>query len=252
LPNFLIVGFPKCGTHALLRNLGKHPEIFTHPHEVNFFRKQDVSLEEYSSLFESDRRYAGEKSPLYATDANAMRRIADTLPDARLIICVRHPIHMMHSFYNFRVWEYENGFAPGFDPEENPFERIILDGLTVNRMSVTQGQYMDHIVANVLPFFDRQDIHVVIQERMWRDMIGEMNRVYAFLGAKLWNGEYDVVNSINQGRDRYPRIDYASPQYPAAIDHLNALYRRTNQALFDFLQDDIPEWRHYDALYRTD
>ena len=39
LPNVLIVGFPRCGTSALLHNLGKHPEVHAHPHEVGFFRK---------------------------------------------------------------------------------------------------------------------------------------------------------------------------------------------------------------------
>ena len=183
LPNFLIVGFPKCGTHALLRNMGKHPEIYTHPHELHFFGGKNASIEKYKSFFSTEKPYRGGKSPLYIVKTAAMRQIARTLPDAKIIICVRHPVHMLHSFYNFRVWEYENGLPSGFDQGEVPFERIVLEDLDIKSMRVAYGRYMDYITCNVLPFFNRQNVCIVIQERMWVDMTREMNRVYEFLGA---------------------------------------------------------------------
>lgn len=249
LPNFLIIGFPKSGTHALLRNMGEHPEIYTYPHEVRFFGKKDAPLEEYKQYFKTKKQFRGEKSPLYVANADVMQRIAQTLPDVRILICVRHPIHMLHSFYNFRIWEYEDGYPSGFDPREFPFERIVTENLTVKNLCIDLGKYMNYISTNVLPFFDRQRIHVVIQERMWNDMAGEMNRIYKFLGAESWEGAYKVINSKNHGEDRYPRIDYRNQAYRDAIVQLRTAYIDSNQALFDFLQDDIPEWRYYDLFY---
>jgi len=58
----VIVGFPKCGTHALLLNLGEHPDVFAYPQEVSFFGRDRLTLDEYRRLFDSDRALAGEKT----------------------------------------------------------------------------------------------------------------------------------------------------------------------------------------------
>jgi len=249
LPNFLIVGFPKCGTHALLRNLGRHPDVFTHPHEARFFGKPGRSLDEYRALFDTDKRLRGEQSPIYVAEPAAMQAIAETLPYAKLIVCIRHPIQMLHSFWNFRVWEFESGYPAGIDPAEWPFARIVLEDRMVSGLGIRRGRYADDLEGNLLSRFDRRNVCIVIQERMWASMRSEMNRVFTFLGVEPWDAAWDVINSQNHGRDCYARIDYESADYRRALARLVAEYREPNRALFELLGDDVSEWRRYDALY---
>jgi hypothetical protein len=61
---------------------------------------------------------------------------------------------------------------------------------------------------------------------------------------------YAIVNSWSGGRDLYPSIHYDTPAYRESLAWLIQHLEPYNQALFDLLGDDIPEWRHYDQLYR--
>jgi hypothetical protein len=145
LPNLIIVGFPKCGTHALLHNLDLHPEIHTHPDEVSFFGRSDGRGDDFVRLFDSDYRYNGQKNPLYVLHPKAMAHMAELVPDARLIVCLRHPIQFIHSYYNFRVWEFEHGFAAGVDPGQCSFDELALEEREIKWMSIHQGCYIRHI-----------------------------------------------------------------------------------------------------------
>src|SRR3954454_21922705 len=108
LPDFLLLGAPKAGTTALHLALARHPEVFmSMPKEPKFFltddghqpvarggpgdaqtiRKQVWRRADYERLFDAAPPGArrGESTTLYLHDEAAHRRIAATLPDARLV-----------------------------------------------------------------------------------------------------------------------------------------------------------------------
>jgi len=270
LPNLIILGFPKCGTRALLHNLARHPDVYTHPHECRFFGTQK-SLAEYSALFRPGYRYNGEKSPQYVLAEHAMRHMAELVPDAKLFICIRHPVQFFHSLYKFRAWQFERGFSPVLDPAEHSFESIVLDEITLQSVDIRYGCFLSHIQENVLKYFDRDQIHFVVQERMFRDTVGEMNAVFRFLGlspppvdgvldldpAALADAEADAekfddaYERFRTSRDdlRYSRIDYSTDAYRQAIAKLFDLYEPHNRALSAFLGDPLLEWDEITAVY---
>jgi hypothetical protein len=118
-PDFLIVGAPKAGTTALHAALSQHPEVFvTRPKEPKFWlcdgapppswrgpgdaHSQQEWIwrhDEYTALFETAHpdTVRGESTPFYLWSRGAHRRIAESLPDVRLIAVVRDPVDRAYS-----------------------------------------------------------------------------------------------------------------------------------------------------------
>ncbi len=113
VPDFFIVGHPKCGTTALYQMLRSHPQIFMPElKETRFFaaelhpRSEHLethphTLEQYLSLFAPARsgQCAGEASPSYLRSEHAAARIAQLAPEARVIAILREPASFLHSLH---------------------------------------------------------------------------------------------------------------------------------------------------------
>jgi hypothetical protein len=135
-PDFLIVGAPKAGTTALHAALSQHPEVFmSTPKEPKFWlcdgapppawsgpgdahsrREWMWRAEEYAALFEPARPHQvrGESTPFYLWSRGAHRRIAEALPEVRLIAVVRDPIDRAYSNW-MHLWS--DGLEPVADFE---------------------------------------------------------------------------------------------------------------------------------------
>jgi hypothetical protein len=141
LPNFLIVGAPKCGTTSLASYLTQHREIFlpdTKPHisppktEPNFFVSDRTAmgvwpgkmrynlaytkLEDYLSLFSEvkDHKMIGEASPSYLYFyEQSIPAIKKLIGDAKIIIMIRDPVsrafssHLHHKRNNKEPYSFE-------------------------------------------------------------------------------------------------------------------------------------------------
>ncbi len=113
LPDFFIVGHPKCGTSALHQMLKQHPQIHMPVKEPRYFSpskparseanaaKQPHTLEGYVALFAGARpdQRIGEATPSYLLSGSAASRIADVQPDARIIAIVREPVSFLRSYH---------------------------------------------------------------------------------------------------------------------------------------------------------
>lgn len=112
LPDFIIIGTMKSGTTSLFRWLGDIEGV-TLPEvkEPGFFARPDLwphGLADYSGLFAaaSHEQVTGEASVIY-TDPRQARgaatRIAEALPDVRLICVLRNPLQRLRSHYRHEV-----------------------------------------------------------------------------------------------------------------------------------------------------
>jgi len=115
LPTFVVIGAMKAGTVSLRHYLDEHPHVFLGRGgtlgEPNFFIAEDNwprGRGWYESLFDGAGRAAaiGECSPSY-TWAHIYRsvpeRMAQVVPQARLVYVVRDPIARMQSMYMHQV-----------------------------------------------------------------------------------------------------------------------------------------------------
>ncbi len=121
MPNFLVIGAAKSGTTALYYALRQHPEIYmSRTKEPNFFafegdrlafrgpgdqrtinRHSITSLAAYQRLFHgaSQELAVGEASTAYLYHARAPERIRHYVPNARLIVILRHPVERAYSSF---------------------------------------------------------------------------------------------------------------------------------------------------------
>lgn len=110
LPDFIIIGMMKSGTSSLYYWLAEQPECSPAAKEINFFSEDALwarGVEWYSTFFAEARpgTLVGEASTSYTKDAGpqAARRMAATVPDARLICVLRHPLERTRSEYRHHV-----------------------------------------------------------------------------------------------------------------------------------------------------
>ncbi len=119
VPNFFIVGAPKCGTTALSEYLRHHPNVFfSSQKELNFLNddlpQEDItglhrvsSLSDYLKYFaeaNENHRAVGEGTPHYLRSRTAIQNILDLNPEARLIAMVRNPVDLVDAFHATRLY----------------------------------------------------------------------------------------------------------------------------------------------------
>lgn len=112
LPDFLIIGAMKSATTSLYRWLADQPEVFmAWPKEADFFSRDDLwrkGIESYAAMFTpaTSDQLIGEASVSYSSpdrSAVAAPRMARTVPDARLVYVLRHPVERIRSHYRHEI-----------------------------------------------------------------------------------------------------------------------------------------------------
>ena len=136
IPNFFIVGAPKCGTTALSEYLRYHPNIFiSNPKEPYYFADdlfgKDLekyvgisALEDYKKLFvhcTNDHLVVGEASVWYLYSKTAIQNIYRYNKGAKIIVMLRNPVDLLVSLhlqmlYNFQ--EDVSSFQKAWDLQE--------------------------------------------------------------------------------------------------------------------------------------
>lgn len=97
-PDFLILGTPKGGTTAVLRWLEQVPGLWCHPRkELHFFDGRYAYGEAWYCAqfprFQADAGILrGEATPNYFSDPSTPQRVANLIPQARLVVLLRDPV----------------------------------------------------------------------------------------------------------------------------------------------------------------
>src|SRR5882672_4936026 len=111
MPEFFIVGAPKCGTTSLYAYLSRHPAVFMPRVKEPFFFCSDIqttsmvrSLDDYCALFALAPlgSMRGEASTLYLFSEVAIPRIMALRPDAKILVMLRNPSDAAYSFHQQR------------------------------------------------------------------------------------------------------------------------------------------------------
>jgi hypothetical protein len=129
IPDFFIVGAPKCGTTAMYRWLAAHPEVFVPVKEIHYFgsdlahRRPPVSEERYRALFAdavAAHRAVGDVAVWYLMSESAVEEIHAFNPDARIIVMLRRPDDMLYSLHSQLLYSGEEDlldFGAALDAE---------------------------------------------------------------------------------------------------------------------------------------
>jgi hypothetical protein len=232
LPDFLIIGAQKAGTTALMMNLDVHPGVSMagsggRPRELHFFDQHwDRGLDWYRGFFDRSDRLQGEKTPDYFGHAFALERMARILPHARLVVSLRNPVDRAYSQWNHFNQISEESTAWGWRVES--FEKAIARS---GNMLIRYGEYATHL-SSLYRFYPREQVHVVIAERLREKSQEEYDRLLRFLGLDPGPRPF---------RNHHER-EYGTPMAAETREMLNARFAPLNEELFALLGARIDEW----------
>ncbi len=190
LPNFIIIGSGRSGTTSLYHYLKQHSDIYMSPvKEPNFFgfdfentvkvppelepayRLAVKTIDDYLALFEGVNHESaiGEASTQYLLFPGTAERIRHRIPEARLIVTLRHPAERIYSSYLLRRMS-------GREPC-GKFE----DALQAGR-HLMKGKYAT-LLAPFYENFRRERIHVLLFDDLVSRPMDTVKSIYAFLGV---------------------------------------------------------------------
>jgi sulfotransferase family protein len=178
LPNLLVIGAPKAGTTSLHAYLSEHPDIFmSEPKELRYFWRDDWVEQRagYEAKFPVDAHVRGESTPTYAAWPHRLhvpQRIAQLIPDTKLIYLVRDPVERLASHWVQRV----------SDGDRTPLTRYLEQLDRPDNPIVCASRYMMQI-DQYLAYFDPSRLLVVDQYELRHHRQQTLRRVLEFLGV---------------------------------------------------------------------
>ena len=201
LPNCIINGVAKCGTTAIHRYLGEHPDVFmTDVKQLKYFAYEKdtklknefpvTTLEDYKQHFKGAERYKiiGESSPVYFHSQIASVRIKEMIPDAKVITCIRNPVDRAFSGY---LMHYRTRNA----------SEDIKSEFTQDKNWVKGSFYHDNLKRN-LGVFGRKNSKVVIFDDLSANTKNTMFEIFDFLGLSK---EVNIDFSVKHNKGFVPR-----------------------------------------------
>jgi hypothetical protein len=260
LPDFLIIGAARGGTTAMMSALRAHPDVMPVPtRELHFFdtnhynygpgwyRRQFPSQLRRTAYLLAGRRPAitGESSPFYLAHEDAPARIAEHLPDVRLIALLRDPTARAVSHWQLRARQHlePRTFSAAVEDDLADIEREAAgEGAEAGDTErghgdrgrhkksrydryVARGLYLDQ-VRRWHASLPREQLLIIPSERWFREPLAVMHDVSRHLGLPP--------------RKRLPpmrRNTWGTPRPvdPATIGRLRVFYRPHNAALEEYL-----------------
>lgn len=139
LPQFIIIGAIKGATTWLHHQLQHHPQVYLPAPEPHFFSQHyEQGLDFYRSFFSdaAPGEMLGEKSADYLAHPLAAERIAQTLPDVRLVVQLRNPVDRAYSDYKmlYRRGTVTKGPEAYLHPNNREQPRFLADGLYASHL----------------------------------------------------------------------------------------------------------------------
>ncbi len=205
VPDFFVIGHPKCGTTALYEMLRAHPEVFLpaekepqffardlwDPAQTDLVRSGPQTMEEYLALFApaAPGQLIGDASTRHIWSPTAAERIAAVRPDARIIALLREPAGFIRSLH---LQLLQNR------AEDEPVLRRALEleaerreGRSLTRRGAAQpmlllyrerARYLEQL-QRYHAVFPRENVLVLIYEEFRADNEGTLRQVQRFLGV---------------------------------------------------------------------
>jgi hypothetical protein len=214
----------------------------------------------------------GESTTGHMQHPPSARRMAETVPGAKLVFILRDPVERIHSHYRFHR-------QSGLLTPEDDFSTLIRDESSEWRqVQLDNGRYYKHL-ARFGSHFDRAQMKVFLHRDLRASAASVARRLYAFANVdttfspdtssfhnagglpkhegiyrtlqRLWspirrNVDIGVLDATQVVRDRIRDwlTDASShePMNPADRAYLKNIYRKPNHRLEGWLDADLSHW----------
>lgn len=199
LPDFLVIGAQKSGSTTLYDYLVQHSDVRAaltkevHYFDNHFHRGAGWYRSNFPLATRRQRTWlTGEASPYYLLHPLAPGRAASTVPEAKILVTLRHPVDRTYSHYQHeRAKGYETlPFTEALAREEARTSEAweALRSGAVDEASVVQHHtYLarsryDEQIARWLEHYPLESLLAISAEELFRDPGPVLRRVFAFLG----------------------------------------------------------------------
>lgn len=197
-PDFFIVGVPKCGTTSIYSYLQAHSQVFLpkwkEPHcfgsDLDFHGSRRLELEDYLALFCEARfdQKIGDASVFYLYSSQAASEIRSFNPEAHILIALRNPVDLLHSFHSQPVYNGTEDIASFEDALAAEADR--RNGLRLPRnIGLRQCLFYRDLarlgdqVERYVDLFRRDQMHFVLFEDLKSRTAETYAEICSFLGV---------------------------------------------------------------------
>ena len=219
-PKFLIIGAQRSASTLLNTCMQAHPAVFSPNGEIEYFEDPHYNSAPpgyLGRLFEKapPAEAYGFKRPELLARPECPPRIANELPEVRLIAVLREPIARTVSAY----YHYASLRAIPLLPLNDGLKQI-LDG-RLDRQYPMARQIVDYSLYGAQlrryrDFFDASSILVLYDHQVASDTSTTMARVFEFVGVEAEHASEPVRRAVNAGVFARPRLHFHRMVSPLA------------------------------------
>ena len=198
LPNLFVIGAMKCGTSSLHHYLDQHPDVsMSSNKEPNVFLAPGWrdEVRRYADMLDAGAAVRGESSTNYTKYPkfpDAPARIAELVPDAKLIYVAGDPIQRTLAHYAQTVSD---------EIESRPLEEAVSDFDDPANTYVWNGRYATQ-AERFLEHFPSSSLLVLDQHDLRSDREGTMREVFRFIGVDETFSSPEFASELNTRNDR--------------------------------------------------
>lgn len=250
LPDFIIIGYHKCGTTSLYDYICQHPNIGSasrkeiHYFDLSFWRGIGWYRTHFPTIYEknniekktNNKFLTGEASPLYVIHPKIPGRIYDILPKVKIIILLRNPIDRAYShFQNANLANQESiNFEKTIEIDDERWD-ILLQNLqsdlifdhNMKKFKIPYrsfGKYIEHI-KQWYDVFPKEQIQILTLEELENDLPGTLKKVFEFLNVP----DFKIKDIEKKNVRKYDKM------LPETRKLLIEYYKPYNKKLEEFL-----------------
>lgn len=222
LTHIIGVGAPRCGTTWLDAVLRRHDQVLApiSEKELNYFKQNNWSEKKYLKRypkFNDTHKVIIEISPGYLVEFEYLLKIKNSLPDAKIIICVRAPLErlasmvFLYSMYGYKINDLYN--------------KLECDKWFVKH------RFLRESVDSCINLFGRGNVLVIENDDMRNNTLIVLRDVYDFMG--IYDNGVPNIKKGESNKSSMPRFE----KFNRLGSRLNALLRENGlHYMSDFLK----------------
>jgi hypothetical protein len=259
LPNFLIIGAARSGTTSLYNYLVQHPGItpalrkeihffdYNYQRSFSWYRGQFPALPSmyYRQAIHGQTTITGEASPYYLFHPYVPQRVAQLLPEIKLIALLRNPIERAFSHY---CWEVDWGNEPlSFEDALEQEEDRIREGIQTLEYGksfhhlhfsyISRGCYAEQL-ERWFTYFPREQILIIKSEDMYNNPAATFTQTLDFLhisGSAIEIDNFKTSFKLYNGQKSHQH----KTMLPATRQLLAERFQPSNERLYTLLGRDF-------------
>jgi hypothetical protein len=204
IPDFFVVGHPKCGTTALHQMLKVHPQIHLPDRKEPWFFAEELhertpprpqgtprTLTEYAAWFAdaAPGQVVGDATAFYLWSTTAAANIAQVNPHARIVAILREPASFLHSLHLQQLETYvevEPDLGKAMELEDARREGRSLPRYTYFPKMLLYSDFVRYVeqLQRMHAAFAAEQVKVIVYDDFRADNAATVREVRRFLGVE--------------------------------------------------------------------